>query len=246
MLFLVSLQIVLCDFIAWRITFLQIIAVFAAPSITRWSSSNTTDVSLHRRRTLAKNINLLRCWDISKETQIKREWNTNPQATCEDNSSWCWALVRLAASPPELAAPESHCSSRPASGDKVQGIGLLQQQIGCKKCARGEMRARCSPVPSALWPCRSPRGWTQACCCSRAELWGGGRTSILAAPSGDFGCGGRSNIDLHLNQYTGEFNSVCLGSGNRSSAKEEMPPYCASFFAQLVVWKGEPELPKNI
>lgn len=128
MLFLALLQIVLCDFIAWHITFLQIIAVFAAPSITR----NTTDVSLHRRCTLAKSITPNGCWDISKETQIKREWNTNPQATCEDNFSWCWALVRLAASPPELATPESHYSSRPASGDKVQEIGLLRQHIVCK------------------------------------------------------------------------------------------------------------------
>lgn len=58
---------------------------------------------------------------------IKNEWQrfskniwrqTDPQAACEDSSSWCWVLVRLEASPPELAALGSHYSLRPARGGK--------------------------------------------------------------------------------------------------------------------------------
>lgn len=82
---------------------------------------------------IAKNVSVSKWLDISKEHNEQKnprecqDWQTDPQAACEDSSSWCWVLVRREASPPELAAPGSHYSSRPARGDKVWEMGLLWQ-----------------------------------------------------------------------------------------------------------------------
>lgn len=76
------------------------------------------------------------------KTWTKRCSCTDPQAACEDSSSWCWVLVRLEASPSELAAPGSHCSSRPARGDRAQEMGLL--------CPRGVTRLLCTDTGALL------------------------------------------------------------------------------------------------
>lgn len=79
-----------------------------------------------------------------------------------------------------------------------------------------------SPVPLDLWPCRSPRGWTRACCWSQVELLGGGWTSILAGLTADFDCGDRSNIDLHCSSMTEQAPANIWSLGIEFSANREM------------------------
>lgn len=55
------------------------------------------------------------------------DW-TDPLAACGDSSSWCWALVRPEASPPELAEPGFHCSSHPAGGHSARQGGLRRRE----------------------------------------------------------------------------------------------------------------------
>lgn len=145
---------------------------------------------------------------------VKSDWWTDPQAACEDNSSWCSALVRLAASPPERAGPGSHCSSHPTRGDIMYEMGKYATKGGC-----AGMQPPSSPAPSALSPCRSPQGRRPACCCSRAKLSAGGWRGIWAALTEDFDCGERWKTDLLLRVQ-------------REARKQETSLSC-----ELVQWK---------
>lgn len=91
------------------------------------------------------------------------------------------------------------------------------------------MQTRCSPAPSTLWPCQSPQGWTQACCCLRAKLWGGGWRDILAKLTRDSGCRERPNIDLHFRQYTEACNSENVVIGNWVSKRGCISLSCQHF-----------------
>lgn len=121
-LYLRDLWFILCDIAAWKMLFVSTDVAFCCTLVTQPKLTGAAILTVHACQKMS-------WWDISKKnpqnTHLQRGSWTDPQAACEDSSSWCWVLVRLEASPPELAAPESHCSSHPVRGGNTKEAGWL-------------------------------------------------------------------------------------------------------------------------